>query len=163
MCMSSIKITAETPREIIKRRQADRRIERNAGRVRGTISYTPHGLNSDEKKCFLCTHLKPSCLVITAISIGPPTDFARRTAYRTNPTVVSTRNRDRSMASWIGAAGRMRFSYVCGYSFLSSSAICPGVMLMAFAPAFLMVPTPKIKRFSASSSPFQRAPNSFSD
>jgi HIT domain len=49
-----------------------------------------------------CTHWKPSCLVMAAIAIAPPTVLGRAMENFTKPIVVSTRKRARSTAWRIG-------------------------------------------------------------
>lgn len=57
-----------------------------------------HGFRLSGKKSFLFTHLNPSCLVITATSIGPPTVSAPK-LNRMKPIVVCTIKVANSIAS----------------------------------------------------------------
>ena len=105
------RLVASSPRCARRRRRRSRRSA--TAYLRGFA----HGLDADTRTAVFrrqaryeassarCTQRKPSCLVMAAIPIAPPTDFGKNTAKRMKPIVVSTRKRARSTASWIGIAG----------------------------------------------------------
>ena len=64
-------------------RQGSRMIDIGHGGSLGPAS--PAGIS------LRCTHWNPSCLLMAAISIGPPTVFGRVTENLMKPMVVSTR------------------------------------------------------------------------
>ena len=109
-----------------------------------------------------CTHWKPSCFVMAAIAIEPPTVLGRAMENFTKPIVVSTRKRARSTASRMGMASTKRSSNSAGESLAWRSRAASGVSPLPAAASSKSVPSPKIRRLSASYSPSHRMPKSCS-
>ena len=88
--------------------------------------------------------------------------FGRAIENFTKPIVVSTRNRARSTASRIGMASTKRSSKSAGESLACRSRASSGVSPLPVAASSKPVPSPKIRRLSASYSPSHRMPKSCS-